>query len=480
QQQAMTVEPDHPCRMPNAERLASEGLRFNRAYTVTAHCCPSRASFMTGLYPSRHGIHNNIMNRAAIHTVLNEGVSTFGESLAASGYRMLYSGKWHVTTTENPCDRGWEELLVTAGKGTHHGLHFADWKERARRETPSQGARARGTLRREGWGDFRLYGTSAPRPDTDPYHPGDLRVVHEAVRGIESLSESDQPWCLYVGTIGPHDPYIVPEHYARMYDPADVELPPNYADAMEDKPRVYQRQRRFWSQLSDDEVRESIAHYWGFCTMQDDLLGITLDALEASGMADDTLVVYTSDHGDCVGAHGLYLKGVAAFDETYRIPLVMRWRNGIASPGREVDEFISMADFAPTFVELAGSDPPAHSYSGNSLVPFLRGETPSDWRDAFYSQFDGVELYYSQRVVQTKRWKYVYNGFDFDELYDLENDPHEMRNRIDDPELADVVRSLSARLWRFAAQEDDLIGNPYPTVSFAPFGPMVGFRSEDT
>jgi choline-sulfatase len=140
-----------------------------------------------------------------------------------------------------------------------------------------------------------------------------------------------------------------------------------------------------------------------------------------------------------------------------------------------VDEFVTVADFAPTFLELAGVSTTA-AFSGTSLLPFLRGETPTTWRDAFHSQFNGVELYYSQRIVQTKRWKYVYNGFDEDELYDLENDPSEMRNLIAEPRYDVIVREMCARMWRFAARERDTIHNPYPTVSLAPYGPMTGFE----
>ncbi len=250
-----------------------------------------------------------------------------------------------------------------------------------------------------------------------------------------------------------------------------IELPASYHDTLEDKPRVVQRQRRqLWDQLSEDEVRESIAHYWAYCTLEDALLGEVLDALDATGQADDTLVIFMSDHGDYCGAHGIYLKGVAAFREAYHVPCIMRWPKGIREPGREVDEFVTLADFAPTFLELAGITP-ADDLTGRSLVPFLADETPADWPQEFHNQLNGVELYYSQRVVTTHEFKYVYNGFDFDELYDLRNDPLEMVNVADDPAYAEVKHDLVRRMWRFAAEEEDIIFNPYGTVALAPWGP---------
>jgi arylsulfatase A-like enzyme len=144
------------------------------------------------------------------------------------------------------------------------------------------------------------------------------------------------------------------------------------------------------------------------------------------------------------------------------------------NPGRVVDQFVTHADFAPTFVELAGVS--LEKISGRSLLPFLNDQAPEDWPDQICSQFNGVELYYSQRFVQTKEWKYVYNGFDFDELYHLEEDPHCMRNLAEDPKYRSVIKEMCRRMWRKGYEEEDIFCNPYPTVSLAPFGPMVGLR----
>jgi len=473
QEQGDVLEPGHPCRTPNADRLAREGLRFSQVYTTTAHCCPSRATFMTGLYPSRHGIYNNVLNQAVLHESLNPGVVTFGEALAECGYQMAWSGKWHVSATEGPDDRGWGVYQATAVEGEWHGLRWERFRRMAQ-EPEESGPRRRGELLRPGWGRYRLYGTRPPDPESDPFMPRDLEIVRAGVRALGEVTRQEGPWCLFVGPVGPHDPYILPDRYASMYDPADVALPASFQDNMLDKPRVYQRQRRFWGQMSEDEYREAIAHYWGYCTMQDDFLGMVMDALEESGQADDTLIIFMSDHGDYAGAHGLFMKGVAAFDECYHIPCVMRWPQGIERPGRTVDALVTLADFAPTFVELAGADmPPA---SGRSLAPFLRDRAPADWPDQICSQFNGVELYYSQRFVRTREWKYVYNGFDYDELYHLTEDPHCLRNLAEDPRYRPIIEEMCARMWRKAYQERDICCNPYPTVSLAPFGPMVGLR----
>jgi arylsulfatase A-like enzyme len=476
QEQAAVCAPEHPCRTPNADRLSRGGVRFSETYTPTAHCCPSRATFFSGLYPSRHGVYNNVSNPQAIHRGLNPGVVTFGEGLRDAGYNIAFSGKWHVSDLEGPADRGWRELRVTGGKGSYSERDLDLWRGRADElHAQEQRPRGRGQVKRPGWGDYQLYGTAPSKPG-EPYGGNrDYLVIDAAIQALPGLAAAGQPWCLYVGPHGPHDPFIIPEHYASMYDPADVPLPASYSDTLEDKPRVYARMRnQYWGQLSEDEVRESIAHYWGYCTMMDDMLGEVLDALDRTGQADNTLVLFMSDHGEYGGAHGLYLKGVPAFREGYNVPAIVRWPAGIVNPGRVVDAYVTLADFAPTFLDLAQAPIPAGTH-GKSLAPFLRDEQPADWREALYSQMNGVELYYTQRAVTTKPFKYVYNGFDLDELYDLTADPHEMVNRADDPTLAEVKRGLVRRMWQLAEQYQDTIFTPYATTALAPFGPGVAF-----
>jgi arylsulfatase A-like enzyme len=474
QEQADVVHPEHPCITPNASRLAREGVLFRRAYCPTAHCCPSRATFMTGVYPSRHGIYNNVSTPTAIHYGLNPGLTTFSEVLRRDGYQMAYAGKWHVSNEEGPADRGWDELYVTANKGAYMHRSLDQWRRQATSPT-AEADRRPGEIIRPGWGNVTLYDTY----DTDPVQAprgyeetNDFRVVESALDHLPKLAHGRQPWCLFVGPLGPHDPYVVPEQFARLYDPKSVPLPPSFADTLEDKPRIYQRVRRqYWDQLSEDEVRDAIAHYWAYCSMEDALFGLVLDALDATGQAEDTLVLRTSDHGDYCAAHGLWAKGVPAFREGYSIPLVARWPAGIANPGRTVEEFVTLADVAPTLVDVAGLSIP-EGWHGASFRPFLEDRTPETWTDAFFTQFNGVELYYSQRSVTTREYKYVYNGFDFDELYDLRVDPSEMANLADRPEYAEVKRNLVRRMWEFGYRTgDEMMFNPYVTVALAPFGP---------
>lgn len=407
-----------------------------------------------------------------IHRGLNSGVGTFSEALRRAGYELSYSGKWHISDIENPSDRGWEDLEITAGRGGDNTYRSLDrWRGQVR-EAEMDKTRERGQIRRPGWGDYQLYQTvPAQGPLGYDEHP-DWIVVQSGLQALERLTNQSAPWCLYVGPQGPHDPFEVPEPFVRRYDPAEIPLPPNFYDSLEDKPRVYQRMRQqLWDQLTENEVRESIAHYWAYCTLEDTYFGMLLDALEASGQRDDTLVLRLSDHGEYAGAHGLFLKGIPAFREGYQIACIASWPAGIVEPGRVVDECVTLADIAPTLLEVAGL-PIAPELAGQSLMPFLHDETPIAWPETFHSQFNGTALYYTQRIVQTKEYKYVFNGFDFDELYDLRVDPHEMLNVSDQPDYQDIKYQLVQEMWRFADANDDFILNPYPMVALAPWGPM--------
>jgi len=468
-QRGDTVLPEHPAITPNLERFALQGITFTQAYCPSPHCCPSRATFFSGLYPSRHGVWNNVCNDQALSRGLKAGVRLWSEDLAEAGYQLHFCGKWHVSAEESPADRGWQEHFVSATGKSHHGVHWDHYRDLAAKTESKQ--RRTAEIRRPGYGDFRLYGATSEAGNAH-----DERTVAEAVRVLENLSEQDQPWCTFVGLIGPHDPYDVPQQYLDLYDLDEIELPPSFADDLQDKPGIYQRLRQqIWRQLSDDETKDAIRHFWAYCTYLDDLFGRVLDALEKSGQSQNTLVLYCADHGDYCGDHGLFAKGIAAFRGAYHVPAIIRWPNGILYPGRQANLFVSLADFGPTFLQAAGIESSRH-FAGSSLVPSFTGNTIVGWRDDIHTQCNGVELYYTQRSVSTKEYKYVFNGFDQDELYDLRSDPDEMTNLASDPTYEGIKRQMCARMWRFAHQEADTAINPYITVGLAPYGPAEAFR----
>lgn len=499
QQNGATVLPGSPVRMPNMHRFLSEAVAFTSAHCPAPHCCPSRASFMTGLYPSEHGVFNNVTTDTAIHPNPYPGVPFWGLWLKAAGYNLGYSGKLHVGRDITPEACGFENVcaLEQDSLAINEARKSQQWN-RARTESSDPSMRRAGEIMRPEWTNLELYKTL---PDSGPKgYEGlqDDKVVQAGVGAMKRMAADSRPWCLMVSNSGAHDPYNVPRRFVDMYDLDGIELPASFHDMLDDKPRAYQRQRyQYWSQLSDRETRDALRHYYAKCTMQDAMFGELLNALDQTGQRENTIVIYVSDHGDYHAAHGLWMKGVPSFREAYHIPAVVRWPHGIKRPGREVDAFVDQVDWGPTILEACGVAP-VKKLSGRSLMPWLRDESPADWRRATFTQMNGVELYYTQRIVMTSDWKYVYNGFDYDELYDLKNDPHETRNLAfpdfaakrktvmegagltgashvpwpDLPADLDSIRkTLLEEMWTFAAEHKDTIFNPYGTVAFAPLGP---------
>ncbi|HZJ10290.1 MAG TPA: sulfatase-like hydrolase/transferase [Trueperaceae bacterium] len=281
---------------------------------------------------------------------------------------------------------------------------------------------------------------------------------------------SADPWALFISTEAPHDPYVVPRELYERYDAAAIKLPASFSDDLSDKPAVYRRIAAAWDDLSEEQVKQAIACYYAACSGIDDQFGRLLAALEETGQAEDTLVVFTSDHGDYLGAHGLFLKGVPAFEEAYRMPLVVRGP-GIA-PGTVIEEPVSLLDLGRTLVTLLlGEDFGGH---GRDLSDRLRGGPPLDEPQAF-AEFHGQRLGYTQRIVWRERYKYVFNGFDDDELYDLRDDPHELTNLAKRPQSQDVLREMAAAMWRVVKETgDDTLGKAeYGMFRFAPVGPGV-------
>ncbi len=480
QQRGDTVYPYNRAITPNLDKFAKEGISFSRTYCPSPHCCPSRATFFTGLFPSEHGVWNNVNVGNATSRGLISGVRLWSEDLKDAGYELDFSGKWHVSAVENPDNRGWKVSLLTAPKsneikedGNYHPfeLETGRWEQyqKLALETEKK-ARGEGQILRSGYFDYTHYGVKE-----NPF--SDIDVVEDGISIIKKREKSSTPWCQFIGTLGPHDPYFVPERFLNMYDINHIKLPDSFHDDMKDKPALYRRTQDRFNQLTEREQKEALRHYLAFCSYEDYLFGAVLKALEEKGDIENTVVIYLSDHGDYAGDHGLWCKGLPSFSTNYHVPAIVRWPNGIKNPGRVVDDFVSLADFGPTILELAGVFA-QRKFTGESLAPFIKNESVENWRDAIFMQTNGNELYGIQRSVLTKEWRFVWNGFDYDELYDLTNDPHEMINLASNEEYQDIMKSLSKKLWKFAYEQRDVCINWYIMTGLASHGPAFAFRED--
>jgi arylsulfatase A-like enzyme len=487
QQRADTVGPDSPCETPAFDSIADCGVRFDRCYAPNTVCSPARASLMTGELPHTHGMTHVSHTVPAHQAEFQSDLPTWSERLQDAGYRTGYVGKWHVERERGPGGFGFDWALPYGSDA------FDEAHSRYRTERDLGPAFDRGgvdeagdddvyrppdgtvddrgldlsyTLRDSGYDDTLVYGTHAGPVEARRDH----FAVERAREWIADVANSDEPWCLVVSTFGPHDPFVVPRSYYDRYEPDDLDLPDSFDDDLGDRPHVYQRMRSVWDDLTPGNVREAMACYYAYCTYLDDRVGALLETLEASDQREDTAVVATSDHGDQLGAHGLVLKGLAAFEETYRVPLLVSHPDG--PDGMAVDGIVQSLDLAPTLADLGGAEPP--ECYGDSLAATVR-EGASPDRTVAVGECFGQRYFWTHRVCWHDDWKYVFNPAGVDELYDLGSDPHETENLAVDPDPAtqERIEDMTSRLFAELRESGDetLCNTDYPTLRYAPVGP---------
>lgn len=420
------------CRTPRINQLAEEGVRFERSYTPVSLCCPARAMLLTGAYGWHNGVFNQIHVPESVHPDMFADVVTYSQRLADAGYRTAYAGKWHASSLRGPEDFGYQVIPVP--------------RRAARRIKDAQKVTWPGSE------PFDMWGVREGGVEETP----EWCLASAAAGALRDLCAVDGPWLLEVHFPQPHDPYYPCREFLDRYDIADIQLPTSfYEETFENKPDLLRREAELWKDLSEEQFREGLRHYFAYCEQLDHCIGQVLDALEETGKAEDTLLVLTCDHGDMVGAHRMFIKGWMPYEETHRIPMVARWP-GVIPSSSSTEALVQLHDWAHTFVALAGAAPLPYAH-GKDLTPLLvdpaRGaeSVPQYILNCYY----GGELLYTQRIAIGRRYKYVFNGFSIDEFYDLQEDPAEVRNVIDDPAYADAVRETRDALWEMMIRFDD-------------------------
>ncbi|MFC0529319.1 sulfatase-like hydrolase/transferase [Phytohabitans kaempferiae] len=412
-----------PVSTPNLDRLAAQGARFTHAFTHIPLCCPARQSFLTGRRPETFGGLWNYDIGLPV-AALPPTEPTWPAALADRGYDSAYLGKWHVHPSEDPTAYGYREYVsldeyeqVRAAAGLPGSL-----------DCPWEGA-------------------------VDPAPLPLARTHWFAERAASWLRDraGPGPWHLRLDLVEPHLPCTPTREFADRY--TGVEIPPwgNFGDTFDGKPYVQRQQLLNWD-VADwpwDRWREVVRHYLAVISQLDAAVGILLAALRATGAEDDTLVVFTTDHGDLTGAHGMMDKHHVMYEEVLRVPLILRWPGRIA-PGTVVDGFAyNLLDLVPTICAAAGVPPPPGSV-GRDL---LAGELA---REHVVATYNGQQFgLHTQRMLRDRRWKYVWNATDVDELYDLDADPHELTNLARDPVHAETVARLRKALFDTLTEEGD-------------------------
>jgi arylsulfatase A-like enzyme len=449
---ARAMAPDSQCLTPNIDALAGEGVRFANFYTTNAICSPARASLMTGTYASTHGMWDCTHTQRSEWVDVSEELTYFSQNLAEAGYAMGYFGKWHVEQTKDLDPFGWQEWDTSCGSARPDAIPGTDVTV----ETP-------------GYRPHRLCAVGEDVPDAT--HP----AYDRGIDFIRRHAGGDRPFCCFVSSSEPHDPYVPYRKFWEMYDPDEVELSPTLHEeyGLGDKPEVLQRMRAVWQGLSDEQWQRVTAAYWAVISFLDAEVGRIVDALKEAGAWEDTIIVITSDHGDMMGAHGLVTKGVGTgYEEVYNVPLIVRVP-GMRS-GEDDAYRMDMTSVAPTILDLCGADP-METAQGRSFRGALDGTAdPADWQDA-YAEFYGQRFVYTQRLTWHGDWKYVFSPGGVDELYNLAADPHEVNNLAADPEHREVLEDMCKLMWRKMKEigDDSLFRSHYATLRTAPVGPAA-------
>ena len=429
----------HPfVRTPNMERLAAMGATFDAAYCNAPLCVPSRLSFMTGRYVSGCEGWDNAKP-------LPSDVLTFPYALRSVGYDTALAGKMHLVGQDDLHGFG-AQLSYDA----HGGGHRAD----AAAENPA--------LSTGGRHPIHLWDDGAPtasepwqsvkeaRAGTGPMIDADDAAESAALAYLRDPARRDSAWALCVGFVAPHFPFIVPERWFSMYWPQFADLPDNPPGHLANLPPAARRLRRWFGfdGYSDDEIRRARAAYYGLITYLDDKIGSLLDALDETGMAENTVIVHTSDHGESLGEHGLWRK-MNFYEQSARVPLQIAWPRAIGG-GQRFSGAASLVDATATILDAAGVDERAVALmnpDGVSLLPQLRGEDVPQ-RDFAFSEHLAHGTDKPMAMLREGRWKLIYGHGDppETELYNLETDPGEFRNLANDGVHTAVQRRLAAKI----------------------------------
>ncbi len=420
----------HPLvKTPHLDRLAAEGVNFTHAFTPNPVCSPARACLQTGAWATTHRCVTITGTEA--YQPADPELPILTQLLADSGYRVGHVGKFHGETTGGPTDHGVEEFIGTS--------EYPKWRA-------SQG--------------LPEVPTTDAGGGTDPVAPEQTALgwgAGETERLLENLANPERPFFVRWDPVQPHLPNVVPEPYASMISPTDIAPWPSFDDPLVNKPRVQQRTRERWGTDSWtwEDWQPVVARYLGEISLLDAQVGRLLATLDRLGVAGNTLVIYTTDHGDMCGGHGMMDKHYVMYDDILRVPLIVRWPGHLEAGTIRADFVSNEIDLARTLLTVAGVEAPK-SFMGSDLF-----SDTSPMRSDIFAQYQGTHQgLFSQRMVRNERWKYVYNPVSIDELYDLEGDPGEITNRVDDPSVAECLASLRARLGEWMCDIKDPLSPP--------------------
>lgn len=493
---------------PNIDRLAETGVTFENAHCTHPLCTPARGSLLTGRYPNANGQWRNGIP-------LPREERTIADILGDNGYDTALIGKGHfgpyngdpdehpesvdvdTDMSEEECWDFWRsfdgpyygfdhvEMTIGHSRNGIQGGHYGLWL-RENHPDKLDAFQAESGVETE-HAKFRIWQSAAP---VDIH--SSTWVADRTVDYLEERDDEDDPFFGWIGIPDPHFPFDPPEPYCDRYDPEEMPLPVDMEGEVWDEwdgelPEFMQHyfERHNWSEITEEAARKMVAYYYAMVDMVDDSVGRILDTLEETGMADDTIVVFTSDHGDWLGDHDLWLKGAVHTRGVTQVPWIVNWP-GVAEPGRRVSDPASQIDMVPTLLDAAGVDVP-YGVQGESLRPVLTGEADAlrpfalvqhrhetHREDSFYAENHadtlpgslvnpGDEEIHIKTIVTDRYRLSHFTGIEreYGELFDHHSDPDECHNLWrEEPELRNELEAQLVDALVHA--EDPLPERKYP------------------
>ena len=439
---------------PNMDRIAAGGMRLDNCFCTNSICTPSRAVILTGTY-------NHVNGVTTLSTPMDNRLQTFPKRLQAAGYQTAVIGKWHLGIGPQHCPTGFDYWNVLPGQGLYHDPEMIEMAPSGERTV------------------FKGYVT-------------DL-ITDMSIDWIRRR-DKDRPFCLLCHHKAPHRHWEPDAKHAHLYDDVEIPEPETFNDDYANRAAAAEAARmRIGRDLNEIDVKAAppeglsprevkkwnyqryIKDYLRVVASMDDGIGRLLDTLDDEGLADDTVVIYTSDQGFFLGDHGWYDKRFM-YEESLRMPFIIRYPREIA-PGTVNADMVLNLDFPSTLLACAGVPIP-DDMQGTSIRPLLQGRTPGGWRTSMYYRYWMHKAHhnvYAHYGVRTRRYKLIYyygeacgqeGAIDEPsepewELFDLDRDPCELNSVYRDPACADVVTSLKAELHRLQAEVGD---EPMPEV----------------
>lgn len=439
---------------PNLDRLARRGIDCMQAYTPNPICVPARASLTTGMYPHK------CLGRKDNEGVIGENFPLLGEEMTKRGYTTYAMGKLHylpyLSPEEGRTVHGMEHVeLYESGrlakmydpKCQHEGVE--DYYDYLKEVGWS------GYTRGHGLGNNDVYAAPSSIPEE---HYVDGWVADRAIHHMEKhLEESESPFFMWASFPKPHSAYDPPRPYDMLYDPREMPDPVGSIDVINERGLDFslrEYENFMWDKLSPEAIKQIRAYYYGLITYQDKQIGKMLDFLEEKGIIDDTIIVYTTDHGDMLGDYGLFFKRLM-YNPSVQIPLMISYPKELEA-GKSFEGLVGLQDLLPTLCGLIG-EPLSVSIDGENRVPQMQGV--KDKRQYLVAQSNGSNDNSKRQqmyMVTDGSYKYTYTVYGaIDELYNISKDPYEQMNLADSKEYQERMKHMKDYLEAWCQLHDD-------------------------